>query len=360
MKIIGTERQPQRICQCHDAGTWCTCKKNSRAHEYRIFNVALDIRKIEKDDAVFGGIIDAVRTADLVLWAFPLYFMLVPSQYKRFIELVFERHAEEAFSGKYTASLSTSIHFFDYTAHAYVHAICDDLGMRYGGFYSAGMRDLLIAEERSRLEKFAQVLFSILSDKVPIQREHAPLVWPSWPYVPGPELEPVRTGRKKVVILTDSDDSSANCAKMTGRLMQAFSGTAELVNLHDADIRGASGAASAGMTIRAYTRTGTGICSQKHWGQPTSSSWLARCMTVSRSTWKQFFDRVFSKAISRALRENRSGLSLPCPLQQLAKPQRGTSRHGQTTGGVVPCLLRTSAAIPENSMRWWTQQQPAS
>ena len=110
-------------------------QKKFPAHEYRIFNVALDIRKIEKDDAVFGGIIDAVRTADLVLWAFPLYFMLVPSQYKRFIELVFERHAEEAFSGKYTASLSTSIHFFDYTAHAYVHAICDDLGMRYGGFY---------------------------------------------------------------------------------------------------------------------------------------------------------------------------------------------------------------------------------
>ena len=77
------------------------------AHDYQILNVAQDIRKIEKDSEVFSRITDAVRSADLVLWAFPLYFLLVSSQYKRFIELVFERHMEDAFSGKYTASLST-------------------------------------------------------------------------------------------------------------------------------------------------------------------------------------------------------------------------------------------------------------
>ncbi len=294
-------------------------QKKFPAHEYRIFNVALDIRKIEKDDAVFGGIIDAVRTADLVLWAFPLYFMLVPSQYKRFIELVFERHAEEAFSGKYTASLSTSIHFFDYTAHAYVHAICDDLGMRYGGFYSAGMRDLLIAEERSRLEKFAQVLFSILSDKVPIQREHAPLVWPSWPYVPGPAPEPVRTGRKKVVILTDSDDSSANCAKMTGRLMQAFSGTAERVNLHDADIRGGClGCCQCGYDNTCVYADGYRDLFTKTLG---AADIVIMAGTVHdrylSSIWKQFFDRSFFKGHIPGLKGKQIGFVIAGPLQQL-------------------------------------------
>jgi len=294
-------------------------QKKFPAHEYRIFNVALDIRKIEKDDAVFGGIIDVVRTADLVLWAFPLYFMLVPSQYKRFIELVFERHAEEAFSGKYTASLSTSIHFFDYTAHAYVHAICDDLGMRYGGFYSAGMRDLLKAEERSRLDKFTQSLLSTVSDKVPIQREHAPLVWPSWPYVPGPAPEPVRTGGKKVVILTDSNDSSANCAKMTGRLMQAFSGTAELVNLHDADIRGGClGCCQCGYDNTCVYADGYRDLYTKTLG---AADIIIMTGTVHdrylSSTWKQFFDRSFFKGHTPGLKGKQIGFVIAGPLQQL-------------------------------------------
>ncbi|MFA5416622.1 MAG: NAD(P)H-dependent oxidoreductase, partial [Methanoregula sp.] len=116
-------------------------QKKFPSHDYQILHVAQDIRKIEKDRGVFDRIMDAVRSADLVIWAFPLYFLLVPSQYKRFIELVFERSTQEAFSEKYTASLSTSIHFFDQIAHNYVHAVCDDLGMRYCGFYSADMMD---------------------------------------------------------------------------------------------------------------------------------------------------------------------------------------------------------------------------
>ena len=44
--------------------------------------------------------------------------------------------------------LTTSIHFFDHTAHEYVNGICDDLGMKYVDGYSAAMYDLLQEEER--------------------------------------------------------------------------------------------------------------------------------------------------------------------------------------------------------------------
>ena len=111
-----------------------TFRKKFPGHDYEILNVAHDIRKIEKDTAVWNAILDSVRSADIVLWAFPLYYLLVCSQSKRFIELIFERKAQDAFAGSYAASLSTSIHFFDQTAHAYIHAICDDLGMPYLGF----------------------------------------------------------------------------------------------------------------------------------------------------------------------------------------------------------------------------------
>jgi hypothetical protein len=65
--------------------------------------------------------------------AFPLYFLLVPSNYKRFIELIWERGAEAAFKGKYAASLSTSIHFYDHIVHNYINAISEDLDMKFAG-----------------------------------------------------------------------------------------------------------------------------------------------------------------------------------------------------------------------------------
>ena len=118
-------------------------------HSFRIFPVARTIRKIERDESAFQEIIDAVKNADVVLWSFPLYFFLVCSQYKRFIELIFERKQQEAFAGKYTVCLSTSVHFFDHTAHNYMHAVCDDLGMNFIGSYSAAMYDLMRGKENA-------------------------------------------------------------------------------------------------------------------------------------------------------------------------------------------------------------------
>ncbi len=154
-------------------------RKKFPEHTYEILNVAHEIRKIENDTAVWNKTIESIRSADMVLWAFPLYVMVVCSQYKRFIELIFERSAQDAFAGTYAASLSTSIHFFDQTAHAYIHAISDDLGMKYLGFYSADMKDLLSGEERTRLEKFVSLLVTAVQEKMPVQRENAPLVLPS-------------------------------------------------------------------------------------------------------------------------------------------------------------------------------------
>ena len=42
-------------------------------HELNIFNIAQKINGIEKNQNSFGQIINAVKTADGILWAFPLY-----------------------------------------------------------------------------------------------------------------------------------------------------------------------------------------------------------------------------------------------------------------------------------------------
>jgi NAD(P)H-dependent FMN reductase len=134
-------------------------QKKYPQHEMKIYNISERIRKIEKDERSFQEVIEAVKSSDGVLWAFPLYIFVVPSQYKRFIELISERNVEAAFQNKYAVALTTSVHINDHTAHNYLNAICDDLGMRYVGFFSADMSDLLKEKERERLTLFAENFF---------------------------------------------------------------------------------------------------------------------------------------------------------------------------------------------------------
>ena len=90
----------------------------------------------------------AVAHADLILWA--SYHQLVPAQMKRFIELLGERVA------KYAATITTSIHYYDHTARNYIHAVSEDLGMRFAGAFTAGMQDPMKPNARRNLLFFAE------------------------------------------------------------------------------------------------------------------------------------------------------------------------------------------------------------
>ncbi|NBC29390.1 MAG: iron-sulfur protein, partial [Spirochaetes bacterium] len=98
-----------------------------REHSFTVVEVAKRFRGFERDPARFNAVMEQVGGADVVLWAFPLYYLLVSSGYKRFIELIFERNRVDAFAGRYALALSTSIHFYDHTAHNYIRAVSEDL-----------------------------------------------------------------------------------------------------------------------------------------------------------------------------------------------------------------------------------------
>ena len=323
-------------------------QKKFPEHSYEILNVAHSIKKIESDSAFFTQIIDHLRNADLVLWAFPLYYMLVCSQYKRFIELIFERKEQGACTGKFAASLSTSIHFFDQTAHAYIHAVSDDLGMQYLGFFSAEMRDLLKEEEQKRLEKFAALLFTAVKEKIPVQCETPPLVWPSLSYVPGTVQTATRTGTKKIVILTDDDGNSPNLAAMTDRLKNSFSGPVELINLHEVNIRGGClGCCQCGYdNTCVYTDGYVDFYNNKL--VPADIIIMAGSVRdrYLSSTWKQFFDRSFFKGHTPGLKGKQIGFVIAGPLHQVPALKE-VSPHGRTMAGVMRCLLPMNYRSPK-------------
>jgi multimeric flavodoxin WrbA len=205
--------------------------------EFRFFDVALKIKKLEEDEGAFQKIMGEISAADAVLWAFPLYYFLVCSQYKRFIELIFERNAASAFHGKPAAVLTTSINFFDHTAHNYLNAICDDLEMKFAGSYSAEMNDLHKSKERQRFTAFGQIFIRAIHDGSPAIRSNRPLTASELVYTPALPT-PVDVNDKKVLIVVDELEKSSNLRRMVEHLQMTVSPAAEVVQLKDIDIKG--------------------------------------------------------------------------------------------------------------------------
>ncbi len=296
-------------------------QKQFPQHELDIVHIAQRIKKIERDAATFQDIVARVRAADGVLWAFPLYIMIVHANYKRFIELVWERDAGHAFAGKYAATLSTSIHFFDHTAHNYMHAICDDLGMPYTGAFSAEMQDLLDATGQEKLTLFAKDFFQTIATQRPMPRAYVPLVTPTLDYVPGPVAEPVPTNGKKVVILTDSMPDQTNLTRMIARFQAAFAQEVDVINLHDLDIKGGClGCLKCGYNYEcAYTGKDEYI--EFYNTKLKTADILIFAGAIHdrylSSTWKQFFDRSFFNTHTPSLVGKQFGFIISGPLSQI-------------------------------------------
>ena len=216
-------------------------KKKHPEHEYNIINIAQTIKKIENDEKRFDDIILQVKESDGVVWGFPLYVMLVCSQYKRFIELIFERNAESAFENKYTIALSTSIHFYDHTAQNYVQSICDDLNMHYVGNYPADSWDLLWPKRRARWLLFVEEFINHIENNFPTSKHFAPLNERKFTYSPGKKLDDpkkIDTNGKKVLVISDETSESTNLGRMLNRFKDSFSNEIEIININDIDIKG--------------------------------------------------------------------------------------------------------------------------
>jgi multimeric flavodoxin WrbA len=212
-------------------------QKTASQHEFKIINISQGIHQIEKNSERFDEIVEEVRSADGVLWAFPLYVCLPHANYMRFIELIGEREAQSAFGGKYAAVLTTSIHFFDHTAHNYMRAVCDDLGMNYTGFFSAEMNDLLDATQRRNLEFFTRRFLSHIEQHLPTQKLYAPVRSDAFQYRPGAEAAKADSSGLNVLLITASAQHG-NLGAMTSRVTNAFTAAVEVVDLDAANIKG--------------------------------------------------------------------------------------------------------------------------
>ncbi|MBP2653474.1 MAG: hypothetical protein H6Q73_1043 [Firmicutes bacterium] len=213
-------------------------KKHINDLLYTEFYIGRDIKIIEKDNTYFAEIIESIKNSDIVIWAFPVYYYLVPSQLKRFIELIYETNSLFAFKGKYSTSISTSANFFDHTAHNYIHAVCNDMDMNYIEGFSAEMSDLFNDQKRRNLLDFAHYFFAMSEAKRPVAKVFAALPMNSIQYLPEQKTGTKIQLNKMIILLTDATPQDINLNNMINTFTGYFNDSIEVLNLRSLNIKG--------------------------------------------------------------------------------------------------------------------------
>ena len=200
-------------------------------HHFEVLHAGQTIKALEKD---FSSAIAAIEKADVLLFSYPVYTFIAPSQLHRFIELL--KAAAPDLSGKYASQITTSKHFYDMTAHRYIQDNCADLGLRYISGLSADMDDLTTKKGRQEARDFFRFLCWSVSEGIfePFPPAHAPA--PSLP-VSVPESDPVKKAGD-VVIVTDLRDDDVQLKSMIDRFRAKMPRQTRVVNIREYPFRG--------------------------------------------------------------------------------------------------------------------------
>ena len=200
-------------------------------HHFEVLHAGQTIKTLEKD---FSPALTAIARADVLLFSYPVYTFIAPSQLHRFIELL--KEANPDLSGKYASQITTSKHFYDMTAHRYIQDNCADLGLRYIPGLSADMDDLTTKKGQQEARNFFRFLCWSVSEGI---YEPSPL-----PHTPSPSL-PVSVpkgdaGEKTgdVVIVADLRDDDTRLKAMIDRFQAQMPRKTRIVNIREYPFRG--------------------------------------------------------------------------------------------------------------------------
>lgn len=200
-------------------------------HTFEILHVGARIKGLEKN---FTPALEAIQKADLLLFSYPVYTFIAPSQLHRFFELL--KASKVSLDGKFATQITTSKHFYDVTAHRYVQDNCQDLGLKFIRGLSADMDDLATEQGQKEAEAFfARVCWSVGENifepfpKPLSAPRHMPVEVPAAPqaYKPG-----------EVVIVTDCEKDNIQLANMIARFQAVLPLRTRVVNLREYPFKG--------------------------------------------------------------------------------------------------------------------------
>lgn len=316
--------------------------KKHPEHTVDIVHVSAKIIAVEKNRTLFDEITGKMAAADAVVWSFPVYYALIPSQLKRFVELLFERCRPGLFKDKYTSAFTTSINYFDHTAHNYMQGVCEDLGFRYVKSYSAHMHDFFDTDKREKMNRFFQWFIQMVEQHMPVPRKYGAHRPATVSYEPAPLKDAGITSDLQILLLTDGKEEDRNLNRMVDVFQKSTSMAVRVCNIHEIPMKnGCLGCCTCG-----YDNT----CKQKDgFTQFFNDNLKAADIIVIAgtirdhylsSTWKRFFDRSFFNGHAPVLMGKRLGFIISGPLSGIQNLREqlelfGEGWHMKTTGIVT-------------------------
>ena len=199
-------------------------------HSFEVLHAGQSIKALEKD---FSPARNALEQADLLLFSYPVYTFVAPSQLHRFIELL--KASGLDLTGKWASQITTSKHFYDFTAHRYIEDNCHDLGLNYVKGLSADMDDLTTEKGQQEAEKFFDYLVWSMQQGI---CEDAPEAAPA--FLPRPVSSVTASGEKQgdVVVLTDCEDGNTQLQNMIDRFCAVLPRKTRVINIRQYPFRG--------------------------------------------------------------------------------------------------------------------------
>lgn len=202
-------------------------------HTFDVLNVGIGIKKFERD---FSLAEEKINKADLLIFSYPVYTFIAPSQLHRFIELLKESDAEV--KGKFVTQISTSKHFYDVTAHNYIRDNCFDMEMKYIKGLSADMDDLTTPKGRADAENFFNyVLWCIENDSYERIPEKADKFVPIKTNT-DIDNEINLTDKREIAIVADIGENDDSLKAMIARFQAVLPIKTKLINIREYPFKG--------------------------------------------------------------------------------------------------------------------------
>jgi len=200
-------------------------EKRYPSHEYSCIPVGQTIGVLKKN---IKSVIHAIEQAELIVFSYPVYTFLAPSQLH---ELIAElKKCNVSFEGKFATQITTSKHFYDMTAHRYIEENAKDLKFKFIKGLSADMDDLTTEKgQKQACDFFEYVMWCMKEniyesciDTVSKKSLHLASI---------PEV--VKKRGKDIVIITDSTKNDIYLNSMIERFQTLLPFSSRIVNLHN-------------------------------------------------------------------------------------------------------------------------------
>ena len=203
------------------------------AHTFEVLHAGQRIKALEKD---FSEARRQMERADAVLFSYPVYTFLAPSQLHRFIELT--KASGVALAGKFATQISTSKHFYDVTAHKYIEENALDLGMGYIRGLSADMEDLLTEQGQKDAEQFFTRFLWAVQENICVRKIESAPPFTCVEATPAEDGAGERRKDKDIIILTDNTDADSNLNRMIARFRSRLPYESRMVNIAEYPLAG--------------------------------------------------------------------------------------------------------------------------